>query len=334
MAGLFSNRYTKTGPGVSKDEPQKNRFFHYFELLGRKFGDICKLNMVFMLSVIPLILLSLVVFVVLWLTSYSILDNLLMSILIIFSPWMFAGPSIGAATKIAREFSREIPTFVWADFWETFRSDWKQTLVLSILDYLALCCITAALPFYFYSNFGFLSYVLFAICFVIALIVLFMQNYLFVMSVSFELSLSAVIKNSFVLAVLCIGRNIIAALVTVGLVVLSVLLAWYGLVVTEYLWILLIVLVVGILFGFYFFTVNYLTFPALKKYIIDPYYEEHPQETSSALDSTELEEGEKPEYVYHNGRMVHRSVLEQEVIFQDSPRTAKPEQTDDNGKER
>ena len=98
MAGLFSNRYTKTGPGVSKDAPQKNRFFHYFELLGRKFGDICKLNVVFLLSVMPLLLLSVVLFVLLWQTSYSILDNLLMSILIILSPWMFAGPSIGAAT--------------------------------------------------------------------------------------------------------------------------------------------------------------------------------------------------------------------------------------------
>ncbi len=326
MAGLFSNRFTKTGPGVSKDAPQKNRFFHYFELLGRKFGDICKLNVVFLLSVMPLLLLSVVLFVLLWQTSFSILDNLLMSILIILSPWMLAGPSIGAATKIAREFSREIPVFVWSDFWATFRSDWKQTLALSVLDYLALCCVTAALPFYFYSDFGYLSYVLFAICFVIALIVLFMQNYLYVMSVSFDLSLSAVIKNSFVLAALCIGRNLIAALVTVGLVVLSLLLVWYGLVVTEYLWILLTVLVVGILFGFYFFTINYLTFPALKKYIIDPYYEEHPQETSSALESAELEDEEKPEYVYHNGRMVHRSVLEQEVIFQDAPPDSKPEE--------
>ena len=325
MAGLFSNRYTKAGPGVSQDAPQNNRFFHYFELLGRKLGDICKLNLVFLLSVLPLALLSLGLFLLLWMTSYSILDNLLMSILIIFSPWMLAGPSIGAATKMAREFSREIPVFVWSDFWDTFRSDWKQTLVISILDYLALCCVTAALPFYFYSDFGFASYVLFAICFVIALIVLFMQFYLYVMSISFDLSLAAVIKNSFVLSTLCIGRNLIAALVTAGLVVMSVLFVWYGLVATEYLWILLSVLVVGILFGFYFFTVNYLTFPALKKYIIDPYYEEHPQETSSMLESSGPEDEEKPEYVYHNGRMIHRSALEQEVIFQDSPQTAKPE---------
>lgn len=317
MAGLFSNRYTKTGPGVSKDAPQKNRFFYYFELLGRKLGDICKLNLVFLLSSLPFAVLSVGIFALLWLSSFSILNNLFLSILLIFSPWMFSGPSIGAATKLAREFSREIPVFVWSDFWDTFRSEWKQTLVLSVLDYLAFCCVASALPFYYYSDFGALSYVLFALCFVIALIVVFMQSYLYLMSVSFDLSLTAVIKNSFVLATLCIGRNLIAALVTAALVVLVVLLAWYGLVLSEYLWILLIALVVGILFGFYYFTVNYLAFPALQKYIIDPYYKENPQETSAVLESTELEPEDKPEYVYHNGRMVPRSALEQEVIFRD-----------------
>ena len=230
---------------------------------------------------------------------------------------MLAGPSIGAATKISREFSREIPVFIWSDFWDAFRGEWKQTLALSIIDYLALCCIAAALPFYYYSDFGYASYFLFAVCFVIALVVFFMQSYLYLMSVSFDLSLSAIAKNSFALAITCIGRNLIAALMTVALAVVVVLLGWYGLVFSEYLWIVLTALVVAVLFGFYFFTASYLAFPALKKYIIDPYYEQNPEETSSALESTEISEEDKPEYVYHNGKMVHRSVLEQEVIFRD-----------------
>lgn len=318
MAGWFSNRFTKAGPGVSKDAPQKNRFFYFFELLGRKFVDICKLNLVFLLSILPLMLLSVGLFVLLWKSSFSIQENLLLSILIVFSPCMFAGPSIGAATKISREFSREIPVFVWTDFWDAFRGEWKQTLALSILDYLAICCVSAALPFYYYSEFGYASYVLFALCFVVALVVLFMQSYLYLMSISFDLSLTSIIKNSFALAITCIGRNLVYVLTTLALLVVVVLLGWYGLVLSEYLWIALTLLVVGVLFGFYFFMTSYIAFPALKKYIIDPYYEENPEETSSILESNELPEEDKPEYVYHNGKMVHRSVLEQEVIFRDA----------------
>ncbi len=315
---LFSNRYTKVGPGVHKDEPQKNRFFYYFELLGRKFFDICKLNLVFLLSVLPLGAVSIGLFLWLWQGSFSIEGNFLLSVMIICSPWMLAGPSIGAASKIAREFAREIPVFLWSDFWDTFRSEWKQTLLISVLDYLALCCVTAALPFYYYSDFGPVSYLLFAVCIVVALVVVFAQNYLYYMSVSFDLPLSAVVKNSFLLAALCLGRNLLALLITLLLSVTVLLLAWYGLVISEYLWILLTVLLVGCLFGIHFFTTGYLVFPALKKYVIDPYYEENPQETSSVIENQELPEEEKPEYVYHNGKMVHRSVLEQEVIFKDT----------------
>ena len=254
----------------------------------------------------------------LWLSSFSIANNLFLSVILILAPLMFSGPVIGAAVKMSREFAREQPVFLWTDFRDTIKSDWKQTLCISILDYFALSCVSAALPFYYYSDFGFFTYVLFAVCFVIALIILFMQYYIYMMSVSFDLSLSAVIKNSFVLSTLCIGRNLIATLVTVLLMVISSVLLWEGLIWSEYLWIALTVLLFGFLFGFWFFTVSYLVFPALQKHIIDPYYAEHPQFTSSGVNSADTAEEEKPEYVYHNGRMVHRSVLEQEVIFSDT----------------
>ena len=66
-----------------------------------------------------------------------------------------------------------------------------------------------------------------------------------------------------------------------------------------------------------FYSVNFITFPALKKFIIDPYYEKNKDKTSESLDSEEQSGKPLPEYVYHNGRMVHRSVLEAETLFND-----------------
>ena len=70
-----------------------------------------------------------------------------------------------------------------------------------------------------------------------------------------------------------------------------------------------------------------MSFPAIKKYIIDPYYMQNPEETlegSKTEENTETDGEEevndqpKSEYVYHNGRMIHRSALEEDALFDDS----------------
>lgn len=55
--GLFSNkRYYKPGKGVEKDAPQKNAFFHFFELYGRKFWRFIEVNFIFMLVLLPILM--------------------------------------------------------------------------------------------------------------------------------------------------------------------------------------------------------------------------------------------------------------------------------------
>lgn len=44
--GLFGN-YAKEGPGVKKNEPQKKRFFYFFELYFRKFGKLMTLSLLY-----------------------------------------------------------------------------------------------------------------------------------------------------------------------------------------------------------------------------------------------------------------------------------------------
>ena len=94
-------------------------------------------------------------------------------------------------------------------------------------------------------------------------------------------------------------------------------------------------------FSFWFYFVSYNTYPAIKKYVIDPFYNKQNEESTDDLTETEAiaeesadaqssivseENSEEetdntdetlPEYVYHNGRMVHRSVLEQQNLFDD-----------------
>ena len=51
--GFLGMGYTKDGKGVSKDDAEKNGFFMFFELFGRKFVKFLKLNMLYFAVSIP-----------------------------------------------------------------------------------------------------------------------------------------------------------------------------------------------------------------------------------------------------------------------------------------
>jgi len=88
----------------------------------------------------------------------------------------------------------------------------------------------------------------------------------------------------------------------------------------------LFMLMIG--FSLIFFLITYMAYPSLKRFVIDPYYEENKHETAEGMVAAEAKEemnadqeykaeDDTPEYVYHNGRMVHRSVFENENLFDD-----------------
>lgn len=54
---LFSNkRYYKPGKGVEKDAPEKNAFFKFFELYGRKFWRFLEVNLIFLVVILPILM--------------------------------------------------------------------------------------------------------------------------------------------------------------------------------------------------------------------------------------------------------------------------------------
>ena len=89
--------------------------------------------------------------------------------------------------------------------------------------------------------------------------------------------------------------------------------------------------VIGFIIAFMIYVVISSVYPPIKRIVIDPYYESHKEETSAAVinkeevtressdteTSTDSNEIVESEYVYHNGRMIHRSALENETLFRD-----------------
>ena len=57
MAGLFGGMFdsSKPGPGVSKNEPKKKRFFLFFELYSRKVAKLILANLLYVLVSLPVV---------------------------------------------------------------------------------------------------------------------------------------------------------------------------------------------------------------------------------------------------------------------------------------
>ncbi len=280
--GLFSNDiWSKPGKGVDKDEPQKNAFFHFWELVGRKFFRLVAFNVFYFICLLPVIVAVYGVFYT-WLAAISgvgadeavslpVLPGML-SLLYTYVPGvlhiplliislLIYGPATMGLTYILRNFVREEHAWT-SDFFSRALSNWKQGLFFGILD------IIAAFIMYVNWNYSALSgeevgafaIVIRGVTTVLFIYYLFMRNYFYQLAVTVDLNVRQIIKNAAIFGIVGLGRNFLALICVVAIVVVSTML--HSLV--ELLAVPLI------MFSLAGFAAVYCTYPITDKYIVQP----------------------------------------------------------------
>ncbi len=238
--GLFNFiNYSKEGPGVSKNEPKKKTFIRFFEIYFRNFWKLCTMNLYYVLLSIPVL-------------TYGLGE-------------------VGLA-NVTRNIAREKHSFGTQDFFDTIKKNWKQGLVIGIFNLI----ITALLIFdvwYFYSSKGTLATILVGVSFFLIFTFTVMKYYVPLLTVTFSLKLKQIYKNSFRFVFLNLPRNLLiffVLLVFCGLMVVAVLFAGHlGVALTT-------LLLIFVYPSFRSFLIQFTIFDCIRKYMIDPYYEEHP----------------------------------------------------------
>ncbi len=248
MAGFLGfGNYAKPGKGVKKNGPQKKKFFQFFEVYFRKFGKLIQLNLIYVLFCIPIITI---------------------------------GPATVAMTKIARCFIEEKPVFLFSDFWDAFKSNFKQGLVIGLLDGLVTYCIIVAYIFYFQQALANnLYWLLLGVMTAFTLIFVFANFYIYLMTATVNLKVLHLIKNAFLLAFLGMKTNFITFFFTALLVVPTVL-----------FFPLTIPVMLVILYSTVTMITAFNSFQYIYKYMIRPYYF-----TNGLPDPYEEKEEETPE---------------------------------------
>ena len=250
-------------------------------------------------------------------------------------PMIGLGPLTAAVMKLMRDFVREEPGFFAQDFKSALKSNIKQSTVIALVQYIVIWGLYVGIPFYYTamtqteSGSNIVYTIGLGVCLFVALMLLFMSYYLYMMCVTLKLKIRELFKNAAIFSFLCLLKNILLT------VILGVFLfATYELVMytimwkNAFMWGIMIMFFMLLFFGFIFYTIAFFTFPSIKKYILDPYYEKHPELTAEGETAPTPTDGEidfsaddaskeESEYVYLNGRLVHRSSLNTEAIFDD-----------------
>ena len=188
--------------------------------------------------------------------------GILIAVLVITYGWQKVG-----SVYVTRGLVRGDSVFAFSDFFYAIKKNWKQGLLLGLID----CVIMFVLgyDFYFFLTSEPTGLTNFMYVMTVALIVMYIlfRSYTYLMIITFNIKLGKVFKNALIFTVLGIKRNIMMLIglvaVTAIAIVPIVLLLPVGLGVA-------IVLPLIYYLGVCEFVSVYAAYPVIKKYMIDP----------------------------------------------------------------
>ncbi|MBO4733884.1 MAG: DUF624 domain-containing protein [Clostridia bacterium] len=247
MAGFFGLfNYEKEGPGIPKDAPPKKTFIVFLGMFKINFWKFIPISFIYVLM------------------------NLLL---------LPSGLANAGITNVMRNTARDKHSFGMSDFLETIKKNWKQSLIAGIINLIITVVAIFAGWFYRYNYIEtgrFIWLVGFSVILSLMLVFTFAKYYMWTMIITFKLKLKDVYKNSFKMAIANLWRNILVGILMLLTYAVYAVIAYFA----RYaiVWTVLGFLAVCTLPAYRFLMIQFVAFPAIKKYMIDPYYEEHPDD--------------------------------------------------------
>lgn len=217
---LFKKDYNKPGPGVPKNAPRKKGFGRFFEILGRDLGNLTKLNMLVFLCELPSQLAF--VFAVFQFVNSNVQSFFLgLAVALLLS--VPVGPARAAESFLLGKMLRDDPGFIWHDFKQKFKENFKQMVVPGIL-FSVVTGSQILMALYFFLSGGQLHFVWLALFVLSVLLFSMALPYFFMQAAYVDLSSLLMAKNSLILAIGNLPRSFAAAIINLLFVVAQVVL--------------------------------------------------------------------------------------------------------------
>lgn len=297
MAGFFGLfDFTKPGPGVPKDAPPKARIIVFFEIFSRKFWNLVKINIMFNIFNLPAIIGALFVTHFIFQNNVipgdaidpdramgELFTRFMISTVFLCIPVVTVGPAQAGFTYILRNYAREEHAFIWWDFKDNAIKNFKESLIICVIDFIALIVMGIAINFYLsFKGDNLLMSFASGILIISFVVFLMMHLYMYPMLVTFKLTVRQVYKNALVFSMIKFFPNLGILLLCIALLFVS--LGFYP-VIGIILYMFITVSTIGLITNFY-------VYPKLKKYIIDKIEGETSEEDESYEGDETYEEDE------------------------------------------
>ena len=176
------------------------------------------------------------------------------------------GLSNAGASYVIRGYNRGDPVFLISDFFGAIKRNWKQAVVMGVID--ILLCVILVFDFIFWSSYpGFIGGMLMYFALFLCVLYFMMRFYIYTIMITFDLSIYKIYKDAFLLTFLGFKRNFLALLGIFATLSLSMFLCLLYLPVG-------IIMPIILTFGLFMFIAGYASYPVIKKYMITPFYED------------------------------------------------------------
>lgn len=203
----------------------------------------------------------------------------------------FGWQNVGAA-YILRSLVRGDPVFLFADYFYAVKRNLKQGFFLGLLDFSVIFLLAFDFMFFWGRTGSFGQDLMFWAIAALAIIYFFMRFYLYLLQITFHLSIRKILKNALIFTTLGIKRNLMAffgilLLAAFAIALIAFFVALFGLNMLA---------IPAILPFFYFlsfssFMAAYAAYPIIDRYMIAPYVnsseEERDEEAETPSSDTE-----------------------------------------------
>ncbi len=230
--GIFSPDYSTPGPGVPKNAPKRKGLARFYEIYFRKFWNLIKLNLLYMITLIPSFVITMLI------VSFSanilginmsLIQHISGSVLgsadaagfailiyavitMLFMVFWGGGPATAGFVYILRSYVWEEPVFMISDFFGHIRSNFRQALTVWIIDLVMLVVI--CLAYRFYSTRTDITSCLKYVIIVLAAFYTMLHLYIYHLLVTYKLPITLLYKNSALFALSALPFSVITIPVT------------------------------------------------------------------------------------------------------------------------
>ncbi len=184
----------------------------------------------------------------------------------------FGWQNVGC-TYLLRAIVRGEPIFLFSDYFYAIKKNFKQGFFLGLLDFAVLFLL--AFDFLYFSGMAGSSFgidVMFWAITALAILYFFMRFYLYLLQITFNLSIRKILKNALIFITLGVKRNVMALigmiiLVSIVIGAAALLIAFFGFGAIG----ILLIMVPMFFLSFTAFMSAYAAYPVIDRYMIAPF---------------------------------------------------------------